>query len=343
MAQSNPKSILLRQQAIELAAAQRSGKTGIKLLDDADNNIGNGTILQPQFLPLAGPPYVKQPNQTRARLLNLTASSRYGQSITVVMTAARVLLPGQALTQTHVGPITGIIEFGNGSQFTKVEFDIPVGPFQGSEYFGLNTAYEFQDGGIAIQVPTGTLRVFARYDNALVTPIQELNSPVFGEPPYPIPAGSGPFAPNPVLNDPLGPFPTRTCVPVLVKAFADYFGRIFSRLQKTLYLYISDPSTGGRVTFGPVSYAIPPFARAVRVVRDPQTAAMTLSLDDGMAFPNTAGALNFTRFIEAHAIPSGPAPLIPIEGYHRTISVGSATNGVGDRINGVKLVFDIGF
>ncbi len=338
----NPKEILAQQQIAKLEAARRSGKSGLKLLDDADNNVGNGTVLQPLFLPLAGPPYIKQPDDKRARLLNLTADSRYGQSVTIVMTAARILLPGQALAQTHVGPITGIIEFGNGSQFTKVEFDIPIGPFAGSEFFGLDTAYAFQDGGVSIQVPTGTLRVFARYDNALITPIQAANSPVYGEFPFVVPAGAGPFAPNPVLNDPAGPYPLRTCVPVFVKAFTDYFGRIYSRLQKTLYLYIGEPAVAS-VTFATAPYAIPPFARAVKVVRNPQTAAMTLSLDDGMATPNTAGAANFTRFIETHAIPSGPSPLIPIEGYHRTVSIASATAGPADQVHGVKLVFDIGF
>jgi len=335
------KDIWNKQQSAKLAAAMRSGKTGLKLLDDADNNIGNATVLQPIFLPPGGPLFVKKPSNDRARLLNLTSDSKFGQSITVIMTAARFLPPGQNTVpgNTHAGPITGIIEFGNGSQFSKVEFDIPIGPFQGDEYFGINTAYEFLDGGVAIQVPTGTLRVFARYDNALIWPMQAVGSPAYGEPPIVVPPGCAPLAPNPVLQNPGGGLPV--IAPVMVKAFANYFGRVFSRLQKTMYVYVSDTTAGG-CAFN-ATYAIPSYARAVRVVRigPPTLAALEVTLWDRLAFPNTS-PINYPVFTETHTIAAGTlSPLIPIEGYHTSINVRTA--GVADKVFGVKLVFDIGF
>lgn len=342
----NAKDIWKQQQEAKLAAALRSGKSGMKLLDDSDNNIGNGILLQPNFLPFPGPGFIKQPSNTRQRLLNLTSDSKYGQSITVIMTASRTI-QNVSLAGAYAGPITGVIEFGNGSQSTSVEFDVPIGPYAGNQTLGLDKTYEPRDGGVVIQVPTSTLRVFARYDNALITPIQDLFSPAFGEGAYPtVPPGAGPYAPNPVFNDPLGPMPGRTAVPVLVKAFANYFGRVFSRLQKTMYLYVGNPGVGP-VPFSQapggsfVPYAIPPFARAVRVVRMPQTAAMELRLADGSAYVNSVVGGANVPFIEQYSIAAGPAPLIPIEGNHQTIALRSA--GAGDLVTGVKLVYEIGF
>ena len=120
----DPKTLAMMQAASNVRSSLRSGKTGQRLLDDAENNVGNATTLNPQELP-AGFEFTVQKQPAPPRLLNLTSASKTGQNVTVVMTASRVSGKGVA------GPVTGVIEFGNGTQSTRVEFDIPVGPYIG--------------------------------------------------------------------------------------------------------------------------------------------------------------------------------------------------------------------
>jgi hypothetical protein len=324
----NAKDLFLLQEEQNLRSTLRSGKTGLRLLDDAENNVGNAVVLEPQVLPavpLPGVPYtvVPQSGANNSRLLNLTSASKTGQSITVIVTAAK--LPGQSgLT----GPYTAIAEFGNGTVSTRVEFDVPFGPFISRSLVGSSPDNQPQDSGAIIQLPTGILRLFARYDNAFVTP--ELAGFAFGGPgsPVPIPAVSGPFPPN------------ASPVPLTTKAFAAYFGRIHTKLFKTQYVYTGDP--GFPVSFFylvggnpfPAFYCVPPFAKSVRVVRIPQTAAMMLNLVDTSAIGLPA---------ESYNIPSGVSPVIPIEGNETVIMLQSATGGGADKVSFVKLVYEIAF
>src|SRR5271157_1896161 len=149
------------------------------LLDNAEQNIGNSVVLQPQVGP--GGPLVPSlttiPETNPARILDLSGPSEKGQTTTVVMTAARIL--GAANPNPGLpGPITGIIEFGNGGRFSRIEFDIPIGPFAGSLTMA-SSAVEPQDGCAIVTVPTSVLRAYARYDNLLIAPVLGTGSPAY--------------------------------------------------------------------------------------------------------------------------------------------------------------------
>lgn len=314
----DPRTIAMMQFTANQNAARRSGKSGPRLLDDAENNVGNATILEPEILPPGqGFTVIKQSNPPR--VLNLTAESNAGQSITVVMTAARA--PGLI---GLAGPITGVIEFGNGTQSTQIEFDIPIGAYIGN-LFAVEPGSQPQDSGAAIQVPTGIVRAYARYDNAYITP--NLEGFAFGGPgslAFPLFPGAGPFAPN-----------TNSPVPVNIKAFANYFGRHHSKLYKTQYLYVGDitlpqPFDG--------TYCIPAFAKSVQVVPDPPI-SMTIRLIDPI--PLGSPAASPVQFKEQYVIPASTYPVIPIEGNATLISVTSTAGG--SVVTGVKLVYEIGF
>ena len=212
------------------------------------------------------------------------------------------------------GPVTGIIEMGNGTQSTRVEFDIPIGPYLGNPRAVL-AGSEPQDSGAVVQVPTGIVRAYARYDNAYVTP--DINGYAFGgpgSPAFPLFPGAGPFAPN------LG-----TPIPLNVKAYAAYYGRHFSRLYKTQYLYVGNATTPVSFTsigIGP-TYAIPAFAKSVQVIPVPAV-SLTIQLID--TIPYGSNAANKSPFVERYVITAGTYPVFAIAGndnhhhpqqYHR--------------------------
>jgi hypothetical protein len=310
----------------------RAGKTGTRLLDDSENNVGNSTIIQPQVL--NGPAFttIPQPTSNNSRLLNLTAESNKAQSITVVMTAAMV--------QEQLkfgGPITGVIEFGNGTQNTTISFDVPLGPFTGDQDGNVTPGTQPEDSGAIIQLPTSIIRAYARYDNAFVQPT--LNGAAFGGPKNSPSGSDGPGYP---LANPLsGPYaPNPSPAPVAVKAFTAYFGRIHAKLYKTQYLYCG--SVGAKVSFSNgsllVLYCVPPFAKSVRLIRNPISAAMTVELWNEV--PCGLG-----NRVDAHydIASNALSPIMPIEGNMQIIGVSSATNNAADNVSDVRLVYDIAF
>ena len=338
---ADPKTINLMMQGLSKAEL-RSGKTGQRLLDDAENNVGNATTLNPQVLPGTPWNYTTIKQATPPRVLNLTAASHNGQSMTVVMTAAR-----SNQNAGVAGPITGILEFGNGTQNTRIEFDIPFGPFVAQSLYGVLPGTQPEDGGAAIQIPTGIIRAYARYDNVYITP--NILNVAFGSPgsPFALPPGppgfpppSGPFPPNYVSTSQLAGSPQPGSTPAQIKAFGAYYGRVHSKLYRTLYLYNGD--TTAPVTFGnPVQsinldmiYSIPPFAKSVQVIRTPFNASMIALLTDLTAISGSG----LGGYIP---IPGGQSPIIPIVGNQTAIGITSA--GAGDRVSAVSLVFEIGF
>lgn len=308
------------------------------LLDNAEQNVGNSAIINPQVgpngpatgsgttIPISNPP----------RVLQLSGPSSKGQTTSIVMTASR-LVGAQNPNPGYPGPITGIIEFGNGGRSTKVEFDIPVGPFIGNVQAAA-PASEPQDGGVIVTVPTGVLRAYARHDNLLISPT--LNTP--NNPPLATLQGVQFIGPGGPISLPVAP-PNNFigAEPVLVKAMAAYFSRHTSTAYKTLYLYqgfLAPPYVSVLVSqvpapaaIQPVYYCLPAFARSVKILRLPLTAALTCRLNNGI------------YDTDEYAIPAAAsAPIIPILGNENVISLASATNGAGDRVTFLAIVCEIG-
>ncbi len=289
-----------------------------------EQNIGNGTILQPQ---VGGPTVIPQTNPER--ILMLSGPSSSGQTTSVALTASRIVPGPQNSTPGFPGPITGIIEFGNGGQFTRAEVDIPIGPFAGA-FTVASSAIQPQDGGVIITVPTGVLRVYARYDNLLIQPMLQAKP---GQPIQSLAQAygqlfEGPGAPAilpPTNNATSPPIPAE---PVEVKAMAAYFSRHTSKVYRTHYLYLADKAQTAPDSLQPlpISYTsaislpshgmptpcfcIPPFARAVKVLRQNIGVAVNVYLYDN----------NF-NLLDLIQIPGGSAPIIPLMGTETIIGL----------------------
>ena len=307
----------------------RSGNREPKhLLDiDAEQNIGNGIqALQPQA---GGATVVPQTNPER--ILMLSGPSSSGQTTSVALTASRIVPGPQNATPGFPGPITGIIEFGNGGQFTRAEVDIPIGPFAGA-FSVASSAIQPQDGGVIITVPTGMLRVYARYDNLLIHPMLQT---VAGQPVQSLAQAhgqlfEGPGAPSIYPSTSNATTPPIPAEPVEVKAMAAYFSRHTSKVYRTHYLYVADkaqvpPNSLNPSPFpfapaiqlilqgngSPYSYfCIPPFARAVKVLRQNITTDVNVYLYD-----------NMYNLLDIVQITSGSAPIIPLMGTETIIGL----------------------
>ena len=296
------------------------------LLDTpADQNIGNGVIIQPQA---GGATVIPQTNPDR--ILMLSGPSGSGQTTSIALTAARIVGPSNP-SPGFPGPVTGIIEFGNGGQFTRVEVDVPIGPFAG--YFNQPTpATEPQDGGVIVTVPTGVLRVYARYDNQFIQPQLTLPPSSLAQtalPPVPF-LGPG----GPVTRKGL----TAPSEPLQVKAMAAYYSRHTSKVYRTHYCYVGDYSTGGIVPIPVIQaqYCVPAFARSLKVLRylagaPPLLAGLTITLYD-----NTYNVLDFIS-ISAGTV----APIIPIIGTETIVQVESIDPAT-DKVSLLALCYEIG-
>ena len=298
------------------------------LLDtQADQNIGNGSVIQPQ-----GGPATVIPQANPERILMLSGPSNAGQTTSIALTASRIVGPNNP-NPGFPGPITGVIEFGNGGQFTKVEVDIPIGPFVGNTT-NPAPANEPQDGGVIVTVPTGVLRVYARYDNQLIQP--ELGLPVRSLAQALGATFIGPGGPV-VLNSGGGPV-TWPAEPVLVKAMAAYFSRHTSKVYRTNYCFVGDNSTGtpdATAIQAPRGvYCIPAFARSLKVLRTPYTAHLGVFLSDNMGHD--------MDFIDIP--PSGGVtltPIIPLIGTETIVRILSVNPAI-DKISMLALCYEIG-
>jgi hypothetical protein len=302
------------------------------LLDvDAEQNIGNSAYLQPQDGggPAGG---TTTPQTNPERLLKLSGPSRSAQTTAVIFTAARLTGFLNNPSPGYAGPITGVVEFGNGGRFTRAEFDVPVGPFIGA-FQGAASNTEPQDGGVVVTVPTGVLRAYARYDNRLIQPVLGANPPLSLAETLGVPF-VGPGGPVPANAGPGFYFPAE---PVQVKAMAAYYTRHFARAYKTQYCYVSavgsppqfiDPATNGGL------YCVPAFARSVQVLRYPASAAMLVELYNGLYTSPGATPLNSV------GVPANQCPVIPIVGNMNIIRVTSATST--DRVTLLALCYEIG-
>ena len=304
------------------------------LLDtNADQNIGNSFLLQPQAG--SGGTIVPQSSATQSyeRILQLSGPSKSAQTTSVVFTACRVAPGPQNPNPGYAGPVTGIVEFGNGGRFTRVEFDVPLGPYTGN-FNGSLPSTEPQDGGTVITVPSGVLRAYTRYDTPLIQPnlgvpralAQNLGVPFIGP--------GGPELVSGVLTP---------AEPVLVKAMAAYFTRHWAKLYKTQYCYVGASGVAAQhiaPIFQPMGlnrglYCVPAFAKNVKVLRNPVSAAMVVDLYDGI-FVGSPGDTG----VDSVAVPSGTSPTIEVVGTETVIRVSSAT--ANDKVTFLALCYEIG-
>jgi hypothetical protein len=292
------------------------------LLDtNADQNIGNSTVLQPQ----AGSGGTVIPQTNPARLLQLTGPSQKGQTTSVVFTASRIVGADNP-NPGYAGPVTGIVEFGNGARFTRVEFDVPLGPYVGL-FTGANAATEPQDGGTVITVPTGVLRAYVRYDNLLIQPILGTIAESLASALGVTFVGPG----GPVIG---GPVPGGT-EPILAKAMASYYTRHWAKLWKTNYLYIGAPGVLPQVIPG-AEYCVPPFAKSVKVQRYNLTTSIMPSM--------TIVLLDNKNVLEQFVIAAGTSPTIELSGFETTILIQSTTTTGpnADAVTTLALCYEIG-
>jgi hypothetical protein len=263
-----------------------SDKTPI--LNDAEENIGSSAVIQPQ----AGTEGVVIPQSNPPRIIKLQGGSGAGQNTTVVMTASRIIEGAQNPYPGFPGPITGVIEFGNGGRFTKVEFDVPLGPFTGA-LNEASTAIEPADGMVSVTLPTSAIRAYARYDNLLLAPVLGWNTShaVLSNPPPPAPPTIpiiGPGGPVDVATNAGPPAPSFETVPpepVLVKAMAAYFSKPRAKVYKTLNCYVSQEYNPSAITVGTgfggldlspkggfqffAFWALPAFTKSITILKFP--------------------------------------------------------------------------
>jgi hypothetical protein len=290
----------------------------LHLLDtDADQNIGNSVLLQPQ----QGSVATTIPNTSPDRILQLSGPSKTAQTVSIVFTAARVVGASNP-NPGYAGPITGLVEFGNGGRFTRVEFDVPLGPYLGT-FQGAAASSEPQDGGVIVTVPSGVLRAYARYDNLLIQPILGLPPQAIAQATHVPFVGPG----GPVLQPTPPPPPTPQQIPaepVMVKAMAAYYTRRSAKVYKTQYCYVGAPGTPALGILS-ATYCIPAFARSIKLLRNPSTASFTVSLYDGI------------NQLEQIVVPSGPSPSIELVGTETIVDVGST-----DAVSFLALCYEIG-
>lgn len=271
------------------------------LLNNAEQNIGNSEVVRPQdgtatILPQTNP----------QRIIMLTGGSAVGQTTTVTMTAAR-LLPGPENPNPGLaGPITGVVEFGSGARSTRVEFDVPCGPYIGYVSQASN-ATEPQDGGTMVTVPTSVIRAYARYDNLLIAPVLNTTPPqslaqLFGLPFF------GPGGPT--------GFPLVPPQPMLVKAMAAYFTRPRSKAYKTVYLYVANLSGPQPINVNVRQFfCLPAFTKTLKVLRQPLASAVNIVLHDGIRIVDQINVLG-----------NAACPTIDIIGQECVVGIQSPLN-----------------
>lgn len=285
----------------------QTAPTSPLLKGQGEQNIGNSEIVRPQdgaatVIPQTNPP----------RIIRLEGGSGAGQTTSIVMTGSRIVGP-QNPNPGFPGPVTGVIEFGNGGRFTRVEFDLPTGPYVGTiPPVGISNAVEPQDGGVIVTVPTAVVRAYARYDNQLLAPV--LNT----TPPLSLAQQMG----VPVVGP--GGQPSE---PVLVKAMAAYFSKTRSKVYKTLYCYVG--AAGTPAIQVAASYCLPAFAKTVKVLRFPLSAVLEIRLSDGI------------RSVDEYLTVAGTSfPELEVVGQEKVVSITSRT--AGDSITFLALACEVG-
>lgn len=293
---------LLAAQRRAVEAGRNAGKG--RLLSNGDLNVGNSQIIK-----TVGPPIKIVPDLDPPRILNLDAQSDTGQLVTVSIGAVG-MNQGDFGASPMPGLITGIIEFGNGSVFTKLELDVPLGPIDFASTLNANPKQPSL-GGVLITVPAGTLRVYARSDANYITPtiIGLIGLPLAGA----LPPNAGGLA-----------------VDVVVTAFAAYYTRPGNGAGPTKTLFLGRAPAAGINWAINTTYNIPAYAKTIKFLR-PRANIVDFTISD--AAGNT---------VEQHIIAAGTdSPVFPLYGYAKYFTIGGTSSPaiVGQVM---AAVFDLG-
>lgn len=228
------------------------------------------------------------------RLLDVQAPS--GKDAIVATIAMSVFVADGRIDTTRYPPFLGIIEFGQGGSVQRIEFDLPGPNIQGANLRSDPPLSSF-DNGIAISVPGSSFRAFARNN-------QDAESVLggFGITPAPL---------EPVTYEGrahIVPFPVGTN----------------SLLKRSAYITGALQSMGAAVT---ATLAVPPYAKRLRVFREPFTA----TLDVVLSVPNGTATIS---------IPASDLGEIPLPSGLKNIDI---TNTSAGAIDSVVAQFDVGF
>ena len=271
---------------------------GKAILDLEELNLGvSGIIAAP------GGPTPRMGDVTK--LLDVTGDGRRARTMTVMM--------GQSFQQpsfppnTRIsGPLTGIVEFGNGAVFSRVEFDIqeisrmpdinvpPSGldPVFKSPYFS----------GTALTVPGSAARVYARNDN---------NFPPLNDPSQIIGLADGFIDPT-------------------VFAHISYGETFGGNRNLTKTIYVVRTGTNPLTPNSALTVGIPPFAQTVSFFRSP---AETTTL--GISFLSFGSAASGTFAVPVSSIGTIRIP----GGYAGAILIQNTTGAVN--IDALQAVFEL--
>lgn len=254
------------------------------------------------------------------RILDLRSDSNLAQYATISFSVLPTVENADVNTDApnRAGPLLGIIEFGNGSGFSRVEVDIQrsASPYNGgSNAFGLSynigdpRTYFSPPGGVSISVPASSLRVFARNDGNL-----------------------RPCPNSRLLNEPIVAATISPTAKVMAHVAYGLRG-IYEGATRTVWLIKT-----GTVAVSPAGFfsAIPPFARTLVIHRNP-TATMGISYQFVVSQNATGGNLVYQQ----ETIPAGTvSPVIQIPHGATSITVNNLGPNTANAT--IALVYGIG-
>lgn len=138
-----------------------SSDEGRGLLQNGELNLGALKDVSPSTGVLSS----KTGAGVETRILELRGDSKLAKWVTITFNVAPAF-PDNPLYNPVVGPLVGIVEFGNGSALNRVEVDIQQGNWLSTILPGppYGNGFPLPSGGTMLSVPAGSLRVFARND-----------------------------------------------------------------------------------------------------------------------------------------------------------------------------------
>ena len=143
---------------------QRIAYDGL-LSDQASLNLGTLFSVPPQPEGSLGLSKFGQP----VRLLNIEGQDADSETITITLQNEAIFLEPTSVPVP--GPVIGIVEFGTGSGYARIEFDLPSsvgGPAPNSAIVGTDLGDIFtpqKNNAITLVLPASSIRAFARNDS----------------------------------------------------------------------------------------------------------------------------------------------------------------------------------